>query len=374
MLDYQSGILRQSIAIAGTAAPAAYIKYEYPQLSRSLASSQTRTHSNMPATKKTIAIVGATGTQGISVARTFLASQVWHVRCLTRSPTASKAQGLTAQGAEIVQADLKDIETLHRAFSGAHAIFLNTDFWGPYRSALASGHDATTARQIAYNTEVSHGRNAIFAASQVATLERFVYSALGPMSAASGGKYPDTWHWETKAHLVDHLTSSDLRDKTSLIYIGCYLDNQFLYPKLHKETVEFVLTLPCRKETRLPVVDTERSTGPFVEALVEIEEPGTKLLAYDEYLSFEEVMRIWSRVTGKQATFVQKSVQEMHEETGMPLEVLETPAFLDEYDFCAGISNIVEPCDLRRAVGRKTVEEAFREMDLADLLGAETWS
>lgn len=74
--------------------------------------------------KKTIAIVGATGTQGQSVANTFLSLPNWHVRGLTRNTASEKAKALEKAGAEVVAADLNDIESLRRAFAGAHAIFV----------------------------------------------------------------------------------------------------------------------------------------------------------------------------------------------------------------------------------------------------------
>lgn len=327
----------------------------------------------MSAIKKTIAIVGATGIQGLSVAQTFLVHPNWHVRCLTRSPSSEKAQALATQGAELVRADLSDTDSLRKAFAGTQVIFLNTDFWEPYRRAVRSGTDSATSCKIGYDTEVKLGKNAIEAAAEVHTLERFIYSALGPMKAASAGKYPHSHHWETKAHLVDYLLNKKLAKKSSFIYIGCYLTNQFLYPKLQNDLGEYVLLLPAKKETRLPIVDTARSTGPFVKALVD-EAPGTRLIAYDEYLSFEEIISTWSRVTGKQAKFVQMSIQEMQKTTGMPLEVLETPAFLGEFEFSAGIPDLIGPSELKSHVNMKTFEDSLRALDVEILLGSQNFS
>jgi len=78
--------------------------------------------------KKTIVVIGATGNQGSSVARTFLALPDWHVRCVTRNPCSAAAKDLVLLGASVVRADLSDIDSLRSAFDGAHSIFLNTDF------------------------------------------------------------------------------------------------------------------------------------------------------------------------------------------------------------------------------------------------------
>lgn len=328
----------------------------------------------MSSAKKIIAVIGATGIQGSSVARTFLTLHNWHVRCLTRSPSSEKAQTLASQGAELIQADLSDIESLRRAFVGVHAIFLNTDFWEPYRRAVASGIDAAASAKIGYDTEVKFGKNAIEAAREVPTLERFVYSALGPMNAASGGKYPHSYHWETKAYLADYIQGTEIGKLSSFIYIGGYLTNQFLYPKFRKEIGGHALVLPASKQTRIPVIDTARSTGPFVKALIEDEAPGTKLLAYDEYLTFEEIINTWSKVTGKQAMFMQMDMQDMHKQFGIPIEVLGGPAFLNEYDYCAGISGVVEPAQLKSRVDVKSFEESLKDMDVDFLLGTKELS
>ncbi|KAK9490812.1 hypothetical protein V1508DRAFT_423820 [Lipomyces doorenjongii] len=45
--------------------------------------------------KKTIVVIGATGVQGSSVARTFLSLDHWHVRAVTRNPSSAAAQTIS---------------------------------------------------------------------------------------------------------------------------------------------------------------------------------------------------------------------------------------------------------------------------------------
>jgi uncharacterized protein YbjT (DUF2867 family) len=40
-----------------------------------------------------------------------------------------QSQGLAAKGAEVVKADLDDVESLKKAFAGAHAVYGVTNFW-----------------------------------------------------------------------------------------------------------------------------------------------------------------------------------------------------------------------------------------------------
>jgi uncharacterized protein YbjT (DUF2867 family) len=82
--------------------------------------------------KEVLVVVGATGGQGGGIARTALADGRYHVRAVTRKPESDKAQALRAAGAEIVAADLDDVESLVRAFSGAQRAFFVTNYWELY--------------------------------------------------------------------------------------------------------------------------------------------------------------------------------------------------------------------------------------------------
>ncbi len=81
--------------------------------------------------KKIIAVAGATGAQGGGLARAILAdsSGGFGARGITRNPESDNAQGLTELGAEMVHADLDDVESLTAAFSGCHGAFCVTNFW-----------------------------------------------------------------------------------------------------------------------------------------------------------------------------------------------------------------------------------------------------
>jgi len=83
------------------------------------------------ADKKIIAVVGATGTQGGGLSRAILADPNggFAVRAITRDPNKDSAKALAAQGAQVVQANLDDVESLKKAFAGAHGVYAVTNFW-----------------------------------------------------------------------------------------------------------------------------------------------------------------------------------------------------------------------------------------------------
>jgi uncharacterized protein YbjT (DUF2867 family) len=83
------------------------------------------------ADKKIIAVVGATGAQGGGLVRAILndPNGGYAVRAITRDPNSTKARELAKLGAEVVAANLDDVESLKRAFAGADDAFLVTFFW-----------------------------------------------------------------------------------------------------------------------------------------------------------------------------------------------------------------------------------------------------
>jgi hypothetical protein len=89
-----------------------------------------------------ITVFGATGTQGLlfhkitipvslqksppigsSVVNAILADGTFVPRAVTRDVSSESALKLTAQGAEVVQADFSDVESLKKAIAGSEGVF-----------------------------------------------------------------------------------------------------------------------------------------------------------------------------------------------------------------------------------------------------------
>src|SRR5215831_8700106 len=83
------------------------------------------------ADKKIIAVVGSTGVQGGGLCRAILAdpSGGFACRAITRDPNKDKAKALAAAGAEVVSANLDDVESLKKAFAGVYGVYGVTNFW-----------------------------------------------------------------------------------------------------------------------------------------------------------------------------------------------------------------------------------------------------
>jgi uncharacterized protein YbjT (DUF2867 family) len=103
------------------------------------------------ANSKVIAVVGATGAQGGGMARAILGDPGGGFACrgITRDPNKDAARALAAKGAEVVRADLDDVESLKKAFSGAYGAFCVTNFWehlSAEKEKAQAGHMATAAK------------------------------------------------------------------------------------------------------------------------------------------------------------------------------------------------------------------------------------
>ncbi|KAE8143497.1 hypothetical protein BDV38DRAFT_292088 [Aspergillus pseudotamarii] len=310
---------------------------------------------------KTITIVGATGNQGLSVADAFLPLPDWHVRCITRNPSSEKAEKLASLGANIVKADLADIDSLHSAFVNSSVIFVNTDFWGPF---------STTGKyDSAYAQEVQHGRNAAMAASTVRTLELFIYSTLAPMKKHSHGKYPHSYHCDAKADIMEYIETQtpELATKTSYIIIGAYATNPLFMPRWDSSIQKYRFMVPLKKHQKMPIIAARESTGAFVKALID-EPPRTRLLAYDSNLSIGGIVEVWSRATGADADLVEVEAQDMHEQLGVPWEVLDAFLFIGEFGYAGGIEGVIHPSQLRTPVRTEPFEEWLQKRNWEEVL------
>lgn len=98
--------------------------------------------------KKIIAVVGASGAQGGGLVRAILndPNGGFRARAITRDVNSDKMKALAKMGAEIVAADVNDLESLKRAFKGAYGVYCVTFFWA----------DLSPENEIAQATAMAH--------------------------------------------------------------------------------------------------------------------------------------------------------------------------------------------------------------------------
>ena len=102
--------------------------------------------------KKTIAVVGATGAQCGGLVRAILSDKSggFTARAITRDPNSDKAKELAKLGAEVVAADVDEVESLVRAFQGAYGAYCVTFYWAhlsPEKETAQATNMARAAKQ-----------------------------------------------------------------------------------------------------------------------------------------------------------------------------------------------------------------------------------
>ena len=109
------------------------------------------------AEKKIIAVTGATGAQGGGLVRAITSdpSGGFTARAITRDINSDKAKAVANLGAEVVVASLDDVESLKKAFAGAHGVFCVTPFWEHF-SPERELAQATAMAQAAKAAGVKH--------------------------------------------------------------------------------------------------------------------------------------------------------------------------------------------------------------------------
>jgi uncharacterized protein YbjT (DUF2867 family) len=107
--------------------------------------------------KKIIAVIGATGAQGGGLVRAIMSDPngPFKARAITRNVSSDKAKELASLGAEVVAADVDDVESLRQAFSGAYGAFCVTFFWEHFSPEKELAH-ARNMAQAAKDEGVEH--------------------------------------------------------------------------------------------------------------------------------------------------------------------------------------------------------------------------
>lgn len=105
---------------------------------------------------KTIAVLGATGAQGGSLAHAILKDpkSEFKVRAITRNPDSDKSKALAKAGAEVIAADLDDPKSLEKAFDGAYGVFAVTNYWehfSPEKETQQAKNIADAAKSAGVN-------------------------------------------------------------------------------------------------------------------------------------------------------------------------------------------------------------------------------
>ncbi|OKL61194.1 hypothetical protein UA08_03154 [Talaromyces atroroseus] len=208
---------------------------------------------------KTVVIFGATGIQGGSVAKALLSDPItarqFKVRAVTRDPTKPAAKALIAQGADV--GDLEDKESLNSILTGAHALFLVTNFFETYDAAL----------------EKRQGKNVADIAKKLG-IKHFIWSSLPSISKifsyqVSNNKFTAAAHFDGKAAVDEYIQSLSI--PSTVVRLGIYVDVllDFIAP-LPTNPLSYGLCFPGTSnwKTTLPIIDPSADLGKFIKIVL----------------------------------------------------------------------------------------------------------
>lgn len=191
-------------------------------------------------TQHLLVVLGATGNQGKAVLEYFAqrsTQRKFNLRGITRNPQSKGAQDLEKMGIEMIQANLSDLTSLQKAFSGATHIFATTDSNQNIFHAIQHPEvlkPGQTPREYAREKELGQGRNIAEAASMIPTLQRIVWSSLPSPNKLSNGLYTKVTMFDTKEEILNIIElKSELRDKISTLLVGFYATNALKVPELY---------------------------------------------------------------------------------------------------------------------------------------------
>lgn len=177
---------------------------------------------------QTVLVVGATGTQGGSVARQLLAADTdFQVHGLTRNPDSQAAENLREQGVTVVQGDLREQDSIAAMVEPVDTVFAMTDYW-------ESGFDG----------EITQGIN-LARAVAAGNVKHVVFSSIA--GAGSDSTVPMI---ETKAHIEREFRSLDV--PVTILRPSYFMANF----ELRQEAItDGTLALPLASGIRLPILD-----------------------------------------------------------------------------------------------------------------------
>ncbi|GAB5470166.1 MAG: NmrA/HSCARG family protein [Rhodospirillales bacterium] len=251
--------------------------------------------SNAKIHDRPIAVAGATGKQGGTVAHRLLA-RGHKVRALTRNPNKPAAQALAATGAEVVSADLEDRTSLDRALAGAGALFSVQDF-------LEAGVEA----------ERRQGLNLTAAAAE-SGIEHIVYSGASAMDRNTGVPHLDSkWRVETRVRQLDK--------RWTIFRPAAFMDNWEWDRQAILETG--VVRYPIHPDTLYRQVAVADIAAMVVTAF---EHPdvwtGQIMPLAGDVSSMEEITATLSRITGQRLRYEQMSWDQCVAEQGEELMLM----------------------------------------------------
>lgn len=241
-----------------------------------------------------LAIIGATGQQGGSVANLVLADPVlsarYKVRAVTRDTTKPAADALRAKGAEVVRADIDDPPSLQAAFAGADTVFV----------AIKTVYDEQVKER-----ELRQGK-AVADAAVAAGVQYIIYSTAVHCETVSNAKYAVA-AYDVKAETEAYIRTLPI--KSAFYAPAAFMQNlsAMMAPRpVPDQPGVYAIAIIFAGDRPYPWIDVVGDAGKFVGAiLAQPDKFAAKVLyAASSVASMDDVASKISAHTGKTVKYV----------------------------------------------------------------------
>ncbi|CRK28536.1 hypothetical protein BN1708_015226 [Verticillium longisporum] len=239
---------------------------------------------------KEILVIGGTGAQGAPVVKALSASGRYRVRVLTRSVKSSRAKQLGAlQNVTLIQGAQNNQKDLHRAFKGVYGAWVNTDGF-----------------TLGEKDELFHG----FRAYEIARGEGVQHYVWANIEYVLGiVDYDEAYHcghMDCKGRIGRFILAQGQDGmKSSLFSTGPYMDMLLdgMFVPSEQPDGSFLWANPSH-DVKLPLIALD-DVGVYNLWLFDNpdEAAGLDLLVVTDNVSFPEIAKTFTEVTGKQGVF-----------------------------------------------------------------------
>ncbi|KAF8336251.1 uncharacterized protein EI90DRAFT_3152485 [Cantharellus anzutake] len=261
----------------------------------------------MSSDKKIITVIGSTGLQGGSVVRSLLADGTFAVRALTRNVNGDAATKLKAAGAEVVSADLEDVESLKKAFRGAYGVFGVTDCEQLLEQFFALYFGVEKLDQAkSRDHETQHGKNIVDAA-EAEGIKHLVWSTLDDTSSSGVHVY----HFIGKANVDKYIQTKKV--PTTTLFTSVYFNNLVNFGWLKKEGDTIKVDVPLPYDVPVPWYEAT-ATGEWVKNILKNPDEwiGKRAEAYGSLNTAEEIAEVLKRKTAKNVVLNKVTHEQFH--------------------------------------------------------------
>lgn len=189
-------------------------------------------------------------------------------------------------GAEVVNGDYDSPSSLSAAFSGADAVFCNTNFWD----------------RMSLDEEIHQGVAAAKAAAEEPSVKNFIYSTLPDGRKVLGGIYQDNLIYNAKAITLERIEAEfpELYKITTKLSIAFYHDNwvkyQLPFGPIKQEDGVFEMAVPYPSTNKIATVSPD-DAGVVIAAILDAgyKYHGKWISLAAESLTDDEKLASWTK-------------------------------------------------------------------------------